>query len=159
MPYFSKPEHEMFTGRRPRAFQSNCCVGTAILGQGRPGRKIFGKGIGPIGLIGPIGFSYTGCASTIAVGSSVGITRSNLNPATPRSCSNSLAVRSLPPVITNMFKSMNFEKSGSSVSGTTQSTRMSLPFLEIWLRQCLRIVMAFSSLFRSGGQFLGGFRA
>jgi hypothetical protein len=33
MPDFSNPEHEMFTGRRPRAFQFNCCVGTAILGQ------------------------------------------------------------------------------------------------------------------------------
>src|ERR1051325_2632732 len=28
MPDFSKPEHEMFTGRRPRAFQL-CCVGTS----------------------------------------------------------------------------------------------------------------------------------
>ena len=29
----------MFTGRRPRAFQFNCCVGMAILGQPRVGRK------------------------------------------------------------------------------------------------------------------------
>ena len=42
MPDFSNPEHEMFTGRRPRAFQFNCCVGTAILGQALAGRKTFG---------------------------------------------------------------------------------------------------------------------
>ena len=30
----------MFTGRRPRAFQFNCCVGTAILGQCCLWRKI-----------------------------------------------------------------------------------------------------------------------
>lgn len=29
----------MFTGRRPRAFQFNCCVGMAILGQARVGCK------------------------------------------------------------------------------------------------------------------------
>src|SRR5689334_14274024 len=40
MPDFSKPEHEMFTGRRPRAFQFKCCVGTAILGQPPVRRKI-----------------------------------------------------------------------------------------------------------------------
>jgi hypothetical protein len=43
MPDFSNPEHEMFTGRRPRAFQFNCCVGTAILGQALAGRKTFGE--------------------------------------------------------------------------------------------------------------------
>ncbi|HEU4934717.1 MAG TPA: hypothetical protein VFT48_21715 [Pyrinomonadaceae bacterium] len=41
MPDFSNPEHEMFTGRRPRAFQFNCCVGTAILGQAVATRKTF----------------------------------------------------------------------------------------------------------------------
>ena len=29
----------MFTGRRPRAFQFNCCVGRAILGQALVARK------------------------------------------------------------------------------------------------------------------------
>ena len=52
MPDFPIPEHEMFTGRRPRAFQFRCCVDTVILGQAIVLRKV--KEIGPIGRIGPI---------------------------------------------------------------------------------------------------------
>ena len=40
MPDFPIPEHEMFTGRRPRAFQFKCCVDAIILGQAIVLRKV-----------------------------------------------------------------------------------------------------------------------
>ena len=89
--------------------------------------------------------SYAGSASTMLVGVLVGITLSNLKPAAARSLSNSLAVLSFPPVITNMSRSKNFEKSGWSFSGTTESTMITRPFSCIWLRQFLSTRIAPSS--------------
>ncbi len=39
----------MFTGRRPRAFQFDCCVGTAILGRVVVGCKMFEERINGTG--------------------------------------------------------------------------------------------------------------
>jgi len=55
MPEISKPELEMFTGRRPRAFQFSAVLTPAILGQAWHGRKI----ISPISPIGPIPVQLT----------------------------------------------------------------------------------------------------
>lgn len=109
----------MFTGRRPRAFQFVAVLALAILGQEVFRRKKYKQTPAWRATARPRppqskeyqgAVAYTGSASTMLVGRSVGMTRSSLNPAALSNFVNSFSVRSLPPVMTSIFRSMNFEK-------------------------------------------------
>ena len=118
-------EPEMAAGRRPRAV-SKVRIGKAILGQplvtAQEGTaadsQIHSDRTRPIGDLFRSAFCpcdlrlvyYAGWASMMLGGNSVGVTRNKVNPADCSSWRNSDLVRSLPPAITSMLRSMNLAK-------------------------------------------------
>ena len=75
--------------------------------------------------------NYSRSPSIILIGDSVGIILVSLKPAASNSVRYSSSMRSRPPVMTSMFRSMNLLKCGSLPCGTTASTSKSLPFSAI----------------------------